>query len=159
MKAIAAIVIAAAVVVGSAARADTISVTYDNPVYNPLSYDALRFSTNSGGTFSGSVAASRYQATVNGFTGTLNGLSFVDSTSDLYIYCYDLLQYIHNGQSLTYTVDYTGVQARTLDFLGAVDYALNGNTNVWADPFAWLHPAATTLGGHNLTATNVAVGI
>ena len=159
MKSLAAIVLTAAVVLGNPARADTISVTYDNPVWNPLSYDSLRFSTNSGGSFSSAVGASRYQATVTGNTGAVDPFALVNNTSDLYIYCYDLFQYITHGQSLTYTVDYSGVQARTLDFLGAVDYALNGNSNVWADPFAWLHPAAITLDGHSLTATNIAVGI
>src|SRR4051794_31617688 len=105
MKALVAIVATAAAVLCNGARADSISVTYDNPVWNPLSYDALRFSPNPASTFSYPVGASRYQATINSFTGSgLNGLSFVDSTNDLFIYCYDLAQYITHGQSVTYTV-------------------------------------------------------
>jgi len=47
------------------------------------------------------------------------------------------LQYLHDG---TYTVDYT-IAPRTLDFLGAVNYVENGNSNAWLDSYAWLHPA------------------
>ena len=56
--------------------------------------------------------------------------------------CHDLRQGLHGG---TYTVNYS-VDARTLDFLGAVNYVLNGNSNTWADINAWLHPSNGNIG-------------
>ena len=158
MKTLATAAFAATLVLCSTARADTITLQYDNPVWTPLSYDAIAFSTNGGASFV-NAPATRHQSTVLGFTGALNGLSFVDNVNDLYLYCYDLFQYINHGQTVTYTVDYAGLTTRTLDYLGAVDYVLNGNTNSWSDPYAWLRPAAVTIGGQPVTATNVAAAI
>ncbi|MEO5700628.1 MAG: PEP-CTERM sorting domain-containing protein [Casimicrobiaceae bacterium] len=140
MKILATVVVAASLVVGNTARADQINLTYDNPVWNPLGYDAITFSTNSGGTWSGSVAAARFQATVQSTSGALDPGALVDSTTDFFMYCYDLLQYISSGENVTYDVHYNAATSRTLDFLGAVNYTLNSNSNAWIDPFAWLHP-------------------
>jgi len=121
--------------------ADTLTLQWDSPVFNPFGYpDPISVSTDSGLT-SQSVRGGRFQGTVLGVTGVINASNLVDSADDFWTYCYDLFQYIHNGETVTYTVNYAGPTARTLDFLGAVDYVLNGNSNTWSDPFAWLHPA------------------
>jgi hypothetical protein len=136
--------VALSLAISTAATADTITIRYDNPVYTPFAYDAMSLSTN-GGASSFSVGAGRHQATVLGTTGALIDSDLVDNASDLFLYCYDLFEYINHGQTVTYTIDYNGPVARTLDFLGAVNYVLNGNTNTWADPYAWLHPTSTQM--------------
>ncbi len=132
---------AAALAISSSALADTVTVNWANPVISPGPSDAISWSGSSAAG-SGSAGSGRFHGSVTAFTGTLVAADFVDSTSDLYAYCYDLLQYLHSG---TYTVDYT-IAPRTLDFLGAVNYVLNGNSNTWVDPYAWLHPANAAVG-------------
>lgn len=136
--------IAAAFAVSTGAFADTVTLTYDNPIYAHGS-DGVVLAGNPPGPPTSypytSVGAGEFGATVNSYTGGLTSANFVDSQSDFFLYCYDLFQTISAGGQFTYTVNYTAAQSRTLDFLGAVNYVLNGNTNAWSDPFAWLHPA------------------
>src|SRR5512138_2278925 len=106
----------------SAAVADTVTIHWASPVISPGPSDAISWSGSSIAG-SGSAGSGRFHGTVTSFTGDLIPSDFVDSTGNLYAYCYDLLQFLHNG---TYTVDYT-IAPRTLDFLGAVNYVLNGN--------------------------------
>ena len=125
----------------TAVAADTLTLQWDSPVFNPFAYpDPITLSTD-GGLTSQSVRGGRYQGTVLGVTGAINASELLDSADDFWTYCYDLFQYMHNGDTVAYTVNYEGPTARTLDFLGAVDYVLNGSSNTWSDPFAWLHPA------------------
>lgn len=131
----------------------TLNLRWDSPVFNPFAYpDQISLSTD-GGLPSRSVRAGRFQGTVLEVTGAISMSDFLDSPADFWTYCYDLLQFIHNGETVTYTVDYNGPTARTLDFLGAIDYVLNGNSNTWSDPFAWLHPV-----NHNVSAA-IQIGI
>lgn len=140
MKVIARLALAASFVVSTAAMADTITVQYNNPVFHATPADGVSFSLN-GGNYHDGVGAGEFEATVTTHTGAITDGELINNTDDFYLYCYDLLQHIGNGQTVTYTVDYDGLAARTLDFLGAVNYVLNGNTNNWiSDPFAWLHP-------------------
>lgn len=146
MKTTIQLVAAATFAVSTLTLADTVTMRYDNPVFNPLSYDLINLSTDGGVTTRNGIPAGRFQGTVLSHTGAITDGEFVDSTSDLYLYCYDLFQFIGHGETVTYTIAYSGAQgasARTLNFLGAVNYVLNGNTNTWTDPFAWMHPATT----------------
>ncbi|MEP7061622.1 MAG: PEP-CTERM sorting domain-containing protein [Betaproteobacteria bacterium] len=144
MKTFARLALVAGIAVSTAAVADTVTIQYDNPVFN-FGSDPVTLSTD-GGVTPRNVSAGEFEATVLSHTGSITNANFVDSTSDLYLYCYDLAQYISNSETITYTINYAGVQSRTLDFLGAVNYVLNGNSNTWTDPFAWMHPGNTDVG-------------
>jgi len=123
------------------AAADTVTLQWDSPVFNPfVAPNPINVSTD-GGTTSQSVRAGRFQGSALGVTGSIATSELLDGPDDLWTYCYDLFQFIQNGETVTYNVNYSGPMARTLDFLGAVDYVLSGNSNSWSDPFAWLHPA------------------
>jgi hypothetical protein len=87
--------------------------------------DGINFSYPGGG---GSATAGRFVGNVTSFTG-LDAAEFVDGTSQLFAYCYDLGEYLGSN---TYFVA-PGAAAKTLDFLGAVNALLGG------DAFAWLH--------------------
>jgi hypothetical protein len=135
--------LAAAFAVSTSALADTITVTFHSPIFTHGS-DTVSITSSAAPPnpyANPNPPAGEFGATVDSYTGALTGASFVDSQSDFFLYCYDLLQFISPGGTYTYDVNYTGAIARTLDFLGAVNYVLNGNSNTWADPYAWLHPA------------------
>ena len=144
MKTVARLALAVGLAVSTAAAADSVTIRFDNPVFS-YSYDNVSLSQNNTPPSRG-VEAGEFEATVLSHTGSITDANFVDNTNDLYLYCYDLAQYIDNGGTFTYTLDYTGVHASTLDFLGAVNYVLNGNSNAWSDPFAWMHPGNTNVG-------------
>jgi hypothetical protein len=136
--------IAAAFAVSTTAFADSITLTYDNPIYAHGS-DGVTLAGNPPGPPTHypytSVGAGEFEANVTAFNGAgLTSGSFVDSQSDFFLYCYDLFQTIAPGGSYTYTVSYTAALTSTLNFLGAVNYVLNGNVN-GGNQFAWLHPA------------------
>jgi hypothetical protein len=144
LKTFARLALAASLAVSTAAVADTVTIKYDNPLW-AFGGDGMSVSHDSGAHWLG-AAAGEFEATVLSHTGSISDANFVDNKNDLFLYCYDLLQTIDNNLTVTYTVNYSGVTARTLDFLGAVNYVLNGNTNTWNDPFAWLHPGNTEIG-------------
>jgi hypothetical protein len=126
--------------VATASSADTLTVRFDNPAWTPLSYDEVSISINNGSFRN--VPASRHQATVvppGLVSPTIDETQLIDSFGDLFMYCYDLGQYINHGETITYEIQ-PGAAARTLDFLGAVNYVLNNNM-VGGDRFAWLHPS------------------
>lgn len=155
VKRIASLGLAIGFVVSTSVWADTITIRYDNPVWAPLGYDSISISTD-GGLHSRTVPASRQQATVvpPGLVGSvLTEEQLVDDLDDLFAYCYDLAQYIHHGQTLTYEIDETRPTARTRDFLGAVNYVLNGSSP-GGDEYAWLHPT-----GVNATSMAAAIQI
>lgn len=130
----------AAFALSTSAFATTVTVSWHSPLITPSPIDSVSWSGTSAAG-SGSANAGRFNGTVTAFTAPLQAGDFVDSTSNFLAYCYDLLQTLHNG---TYTVG--SVNANTLNFLGAVDYVLNGNSNTWADINAWLHPSNGNIG-------------
>jgi hypothetical protein len=141
------VAIAAAFAVSTSALADTITVQFDNPIYAHGS-DTISITSSAAPPNPYAVpgpGAGEFGATVTNYTGALTGASFVDSQSDFFLYCYDLLQSISQGGKYTYTVNYGGALGRTLNFLGAVNYVLSGNSNTWSDPYAWLHPASESI--------------
>lgn len=148
--------IAAAFAVSTSALADTITVQFDNPIYAHGS-DTVSITSSAAPPNPYPIAnpgAGEFSATATSWTSPpLTGANFVDSSSDFFLYCYDLLQTISQGGTYTYTVNYSGALSRTLDFLGAVNYVINGNSNSWSDPYAWLHPT-----DHNMSAA-IQIGI
>ncbi len=121
-----------------ASQAATVHVKFDNPIFNGSGYDALHIEFKlpdpSTETRTEYVAAGRFQGTASNPQG-VSPNTFVDNTSDLLTYCYDIYEYINHGQDVDYTLNFFGATARTLDFLGAVNSVINP-----LDPYAWLHP-------------------
>jgi PEP-CTERM motif-containing protein len=144
LKTFARLALAASLAVSTAAVADTVTIKYDSPLW-AFGGDSMSVTHDSGAHWL-SAGAGEFEATVLSHTGGITDANFVDNKNDLFLYCYDLLQTIGNGEQVTYTINYTGVTARTLDFLGAVNYVLNSNSNTWSDPYAWLHPGGTEIG-------------
>lgn len=137
--------------VAVASQAATVQVKFDNPIFNGSGYDNLhiQFALPSPATGSKAVyvSAGRFQGTASNPVGVSPGI-FVDNTSDLLTYCYDIYETIQSGQKVDYTVNFFGVTARTLDFLGAVNSVINA-----ADPFAWLRP----VNGHQGAAIQLGI--
>nr|MBP9928474.1 hypothetical protein [Rhodoferax sp.] len=127
--------------VAATAMADpVVTVTFDNPIFNGSGYDNVDITFRlPGNTYkTEGVAAGRFQGTASNF-GLLNPKIFVDGPSDLFMYCYDIYENITHGQLVNYTIDFNGATDRTLDFLGAVNWAMSADKNN-IDPYAWLHP-------------------
>ena len=129
--------LACSLLLSSAAQASTVSVKFDNPIFNPLGADSVNLvlpNESSPGSMTMTTSAGRIQGTATAFTGVSSSI-FINSVNDLFMYCYDLYDGISSGSTVDYNINFTGATARTLDFLGAVNYKLNA-----ADPFAWLRP-------------------
>jgi hypothetical protein len=148
------IVVALAAVVGfTMAQAATVSIQFDNPLFSGFAAgtgdtsDVLHItyaSLDDGKSVTEHVAAGRFRGKGSNVSGVDESI-FVDSLDVLYMYCYDLYQDINHGNFVNYTIDQSAVTAQTLDFLGAVNYVLNGS-NTRADEFAWLHPNSGAIG-------------
>ncbi|MFA7664536.1 MAG: PEP-CTERM sorting domain-containing protein [Burkholderiaceae bacterium] len=130
------------------AHSAALTIKFDNPIFGhfdstPTS-DTVKVSYTYGATpttLTRNVMAGRF----SGAASHLDGIDpeiFVDSTGKVFMYCYDLFDTISGGQTVRYEVNFDGVAERTLDFLGAVNYVLNGNSNDWSDPHAWVHPVS-----------------
>ena len=127
--------------VAATAMADpVVTVTFDNPIFNGSGYDNVDITFRlPGNTYkTEGAAAGRFQGTASNF-GLLNPKIFVDGPSDLFMYCYDIYENFTHGQLVNYTIDFNGATDRTLDFLGAVNWAMSADKNN-IDPYAWLHP-------------------
>lgn len=132
----------------SVSGAATVNMTFDSPIFNgsgsdsvTLSYPALLPAT---GSLSTTVLAGRFQGTANSFTGVPASI-FVDDVADVFMYCYDLYHSISAGQTVNYSINFSGALARTLDFLGAVNGKMNEGPAP-DDPYAWLHPVNAAQG-------------
>lgn len=115
----------------ASASADTITVTWNSPVFNPASVDVGLVSFPGGQS---NTNAGRFEGTVTATTG-ISTSELYASAADFFAYCHDLSQTLTNT---TYTVSY-GASAPMLDFLGAVNSVLGGGA------FAWLSPASSTI--------------
>ena len=131
----------------SAASAAAVTVTFDNPIFSGFTgtaSDAVQIKAKSGVvTKTWNVSAGRFQGTGSNVVGVPETI-FVDGLSDLYAYCYDIYESIQGGQTVNYTINFDGVFARTLDFLGAVNSVLSAGGSY--DPYAWLHPTNGLMG-------------
>lgn len=126
----------------SVCNAASVTVTFDNNIFEGSGYDNVSIQFPKLAPASGSttlnVAAGRFQGTGSNVVGVPASI-FVDGLNDLFMYCYDLYEHIGGRQVVNYTINLNGEFARTLDFLGAVNGVLNhGHSSV--DPYAWLHP-------------------
>jgi hypothetical protein len=126
------------------AQAGTVDIRFDDPIFGGLPsphHDVVTITyPTAGGSRSATVAAGRFQGTASNLVGVSASI-FVDSLDDVFMYCYDLYETVSPGQSATYTVNFDGALARTLDFLGAVNAVLNAG-KASDDPYAWLHPTS-----------------
>ena len=119
--------------VAIASQAATVEVKFANPIFQGTGSVGAHI-TYPGG--SASVAAGRFQGAAHDWVGVSSDV-FVDDPSHVFMYCYDLDEHINSNWDVKYDIQFDGVTARTLDFLGAVNSVLSAST----DPFAWLHPA------------------
>lgn len=126
-----------------AAQAAAVTITFANPIFDSLpgaDSDAVRATYKTGNS------TQNFSANVGLFTGSASKLSgveagiFINGVNDVLMYCYDIFQSISGGNKVDYTINFNGPTQRTLDFLGAVNYVMNGNSNSWNDPFAWVRP-------------------
>ena len=130
----------------ASSQAAYVQVRFDNPIFSGVptpAYDNLTIAYPQqvgGGSASAGVAAGRFQGTVLAFDG-VDANIFVDNLNDLFMYCYDLYDHIGSGWVVNYTINPDGEQARTLDFLGAVNAVVNQGKTIY-DQFAWLHPGS-----------------
>ena len=86
------------------------------------------------------VAAGRFQGTALNVTGVPESI-FVDSLDHLFAYCYDIYDPTYAKEKNTYSIKLDGETARTLKFVGAVNFVLNAENDIY-DQFAWLHPTS-----------------
>lgn len=114
-----------------------------------VDFDAGLFDTRHDSGYDGGVTVQypggSARVNVGMFSGTVAALDGVAasvfvSSSDLFGYCYDMYESVSGGRKVSYTVNMTGETARTLDFLGAVNYRLSLDRGVY-DPYAWLNPS------------------
>lgn len=142
---------AASLAVTGAAHAAAVTVTLDKDLFavpGSSGYDTvtLKYRAQSGhGNETATVAAGLFSGRASNLVGVGPDI-FVNGVDDVLMYCYDIYERISGGQRVDYTIDFAGPTARTLDFLGAVNYVLNGDSNDWADPYAWVHVGSGLLG-------------
>lgn len=148
MKLIKSMVVTAMLAGACSASAATVKITFDNPIFGNFAANTgatsdtvkVHFPKESGnGQINANVAAGRF----SGAATELNGVDasiFVDGVDDVYMFCYDLYESISGGQVVTYNINFKGATEKTLDFLGAVNYVMHGNSNDWLDPYAWVKP-------------------
>lgn len=148
MKLTQSMIVAAVLASAGSASAATVKITFDNPIFGNFELgsgatsDTVKIhfpKENGSGRTNSNVAAGRF----SGAASELNGVDasiFVDGVDDVYMFCYDLYESISGGQVVTYNINFKGATAKTLDFLGAVNYVMHGGSNDWADPYAWVKP-------------------
>lgn len=136
--------LAAVAAMSSAQAAPTVTVSFADSIFGTLGYDLVdRTYTDASSTGTASPQATtvgRFQGVASNLQGVSPSL-FVDGVGNVLMYCYEVNQDIYSGAVVKYTVNLDGGQARTLDFLGAVNTVLQG-TGAY-DPYAWLHPVTT----------------
>jgi hypothetical protein len=125
----------------SVCSASTVHVVFDNPIFTGTGYDqvAITFPNQTGSqSTTENVLAGRFKGKASNIVGVDPSI-FVDGPGSLYMYCYDVYENINSGWSVDYSINLGGERARTLDFLGAVNFVMNQG-KATDDKFAWLHP-------------------
>ncbi len=138
----------AALTLSGAVHAAAVTITFDNPIFGGFTAGSgathdnvsITYLKQSGaGSQTAGVAAGRFSGDATDLVGIESSI-FVDGVDQVFMYCYDLYEGIRGGQVVRYTVNFDGPTDRTLDFLGAVNYVMHGNSNDWLDPYAWARP-------------------
>lgn len=150
--------LAATLLTASAAQAAAVTITMDQGLYaaGANAYDSvtITYRKASGQGFETTQTnAGLFSGSASNLVGVQPGI-FVNGVDDVLMYCYDLYESVFGGQRIDYTIDFNGPTARTLDFLGAVNYVLSGNTNNWLDPYAWVR-----IGTNGLLGAAIQLGI
>ena len=159
MRGIKRLVGAVALALSSAAAADTITVDWNSPVFNPSSVDVGTIIHPGGST---GTNAGRFSGVVTGTVGIPQSELYL-SAANFFAYCHDLAQILSTS---TYTVSY-GASAVMLDFLGAVNGILGNGVYSWIATSSSTIHAAIQLGiwealhndGFVLDAGNVRVNL
>ncbi|HRP75700.1 MAG TPA: PEP-CTERM sorting domain-containing protein [Rhodocyclaceae bacterium] len=122
-----------------AAHGATVTIAFDNPIFGDIGHDTgkIYFPTTPGSatTTNMTVHAGRFVGEASNLVGIAEE-NFVDSTDNVFMYCYDLYNYIGAGDKVDYAIDFTGAVDRTLQFLFAVNTVLDPS-----DPYAWVRPS------------------
>lgn len=134
------------------ANAAALTITFDQSLWGRFAgtpYDDVNLSyinpSNPGTRVAAYDGAGRFAGTASNLNG-IDARSLVDGANAVFMYCYEIYENVNGGQVANFAVNLRGPSAWTLDFLGAVNYVLNGNSNTWTDPFAWLHPTTVQAG-------------
>lgn len=121
-----------------AAHGATVTITFDNPIFGETGHDTGKIyfpsTPESSNTRNMTVHAGRFVGEATNLVG-IAPENFVDSTDSVFMYCYDLYDYIGAGDRVDYTIDFSGAVDRTLQFLFAVNTVLDAS-----DPYAWARP-------------------
>ncbi len=119
MKNAASILCLAATLACGTASADSIDLQWDSNPFNPAhSSDAIDISTPR--VWNG-IYPDRYHGIASNLVG-ITTADLIDGTNgSLFTYCYELTEVFSGSQLVHYTINYSGVNAATLDFLGAVN--------------------------------------
>ncbi len=137
---------AAAATVAATPVPSTVTVTFDDPIFNGSGSDAvhIKFPKKIGaGSTTEYVAAGRFQGTATNLVNVSPSV-FVNGINDMFMYCYEVYENINHGQVVNYTIDFNGAKDSTLNFLGAVNSVLS--TGKAYDPYAWLRPTTASQG-------------
>lgn len=151
--------LAASLFTAGAAHAAAVTITMDQHLFavpGASGYDTVTITyrkASGQGYDSASVNAGLFNGSASNLVGVQPGI-FVNGVNNVLMYCYDVYEAIYGGQRVNYSIDFNGPTTRTLDFLGAVNYVLNGNTNSWADPYAWVR-----IGNNGLLGAAIQLGI
>ena len=160
MRGIKSLVGAVALALSTTAGADTITVNWNSPVFNPSSVDVGTIIHPGGST---GTNAGRFSGVASNPTGGLQLGELFQSAASFFAYCHDLAQILSTS---TYTVSY-GASAVMRDFLGAVNSVLGGDQYAWITTSSSTVHAAVQLGiwealhndGFVLNAGNVRVNL
>lgn len=142
------VIAAAALTLSGAVQAAAVTITFDNPIFGGFTSGSgsthdnvsiTHLKQSGSGTQTASVAAGRFSGDATDLVG-IDSSIFINGVDQVFMYCYDLYEGIRGGQVVRYTVNFDGPTSRTLDFLGAVNYVMHGNSNDWLDPYAWARP-------------------
>lgn len=132
----------------TAASAATVQITFDKWIFEGSGYDNvhIKFATSGSNTANTTeyVSAGRFQGTASEVVGVSESI-FFDGLNNVFMYCYDVYQNINHGQSLNYSINAYAPNARTLDFIGAVNKVLSPNPSS-LDPYAWLRGVTASQG-------------
>ena len=142
MKRIQALLAVIALATIASVQAATIDITWSAGVFDPAGVDVGTITMTAPAVSTGTDAG-RFKGTGSNPVGVSTAL--FPNYPTIYAYCYDLVQTISGGQTVTYTIQ-AGATADVLDFLGAANAYLAGGDLAWLSPGSSNVAAAIQLG-------------